>query len=117
MNIIRTYPQPDSPKLHLGARERALNTFKYLLDMEPEVAMQHPRFAVMVHAFEQSEKRGWNKAADCCQDVLFRPQYVELDPSYCDELSKTLPGGEVRVRKFENVTPDTELGIADVGGP
>jgi hypothetical protein len=51
--LSRTYPQPDSPAPNLGARERALAVFKYLLDLEPEVAKDHPLFACIVHAFDQ----------------------------------------------------------------
>jgi hypothetical protein len=59
MRITRTYPQPDSPEPHIGPRERALAVFKYLLDLEPEAAKDHPMFACIVHAFQQAEQRGW----------------------------------------------------------
>ncbi len=62
MKIHRTYPQPDSPQPHLGPRERAMAVYKYLLDLEPEVALHHPRFPLMVAAFEQAERVGWNRA-------------------------------------------------------
>ena len=55
MRIKRTYPQPDSPEPHLGARERALAVFKYLLDLEPEAAALHPMFACIVHSYRQAE--------------------------------------------------------------
>lgn len=46
MKITRTYPQPDSPSEHLGARERALATLKYVVGLEPEVVNQrHPSFS------------------------------------------------------------------------
>jgi hypothetical protein len=60
MMISRTYPQPDSPEPHLGPRERALAVFKYLLDIEPEVAKDHPLFACIKHAFEQAEQTGFD---------------------------------------------------------
>ena len=59
MRISRTYPQPDSPEPHLGPRERALAVFKYLLDLEPEVAVMHSMFACVEHAFQQAAHRGW----------------------------------------------------------
>ncbi len=62
MKISRTYPQPDSPQPHIGSRERALAVFKYVLGIEPEAAAKHEHFALVVHAFEQAEKVGWNKA-------------------------------------------------------
>ena len=90
MKITRTYPQPDSPKPHLGARERAMAVYKYLMGLEPEAAIKHERFAVIVHAFEQSERKGWNAAglhfANTGGGV---PLTKELDNSYCDELSST----------------------------
>lgn len=57
MKIKRSYPQPDSPEPHLGARERAFAVFKYLLDLEPEAAVKHALFACIVHAFEQHASR------------------------------------------------------------
>lgn len=58
MKITRTYPQPDSNLSNIGPRERAMAVFKYLLDIEPEAATQHPLFACIVHSYEQSEQRG-----------------------------------------------------------
>lgn len=57
MKIHRTYPQPDAPGIHLGPRERALNVFKYLLDMEPEEACKHPLFRCIEHAFVQCHRQ------------------------------------------------------------
>lgn len=54
MRIKRTYPQPDSPAPNIGPRERALAVFKYLLNLEPEVAKEHQLFACIKHAFEQA---------------------------------------------------------------
>lgn len=51
--IKRTYPTPDTNRPNCGPRERALAVFKYLLDIEPEDAKQHPRFQMIVNAFEQ----------------------------------------------------------------
>ena len=64
MKINRTYPQPDSPQPNIGPRERALAVYKYLLDLEPEVAARHPRFALIVAAFDQAERVGWNRACE-----------------------------------------------------
>lgn len=50
--MTRTYPQPDSPLAHIGPHERALAVFKYLLDLEPEVAKGHKLFACIVNAFD-----------------------------------------------------------------
>lgn len=61
MQISRTYPPPDSPREDLGPRERAMAVFKYLLDMEPEAAIKHSRFALLVHAFEQEARRQLRK--------------------------------------------------------
>jgi len=55
--IRRTYPAPDSPADHLGARERAMAVFKYLLDIEPERATKHPLFWCIKAAFEQHARR------------------------------------------------------------
>lgn len=56
MKLRRTYPQPDSPEPHIGARERALAVFKYLLDLEPEQAKDHPMFACIVHSYQQAAR-------------------------------------------------------------
>lgn len=58
MKLTRTYPQPDSDLPHIGPRERAMAVFKYLLNLEPEAAVQHPLFECIVHSYEQSENRG-----------------------------------------------------------
>ena len=89
MRISRTYPQPDSPEPHLGPRERALAVFKYLLDLEPEVAKDHPMFACVVHAFEQARRTG---LAD------ERPSYLPLPPSLVPMLtsSRTFEADERR---------------------
>jgi len=68
--IRRSYPQPDSPAPHLGARERALAVFKYLLDLEPEAAAKHPLFACVVHSYEQHVKRE--------QDRTLNPSLVPM---------------------------------------
>jgi len=73
MKITRTYPQPDSPAPHLGARERAMAVYKYLLDIEPEAAVKHPLFACIVHAFEQVRLQ----ELDCwVSGIEFRPSLV-----------------------------------------
>jgi hypothetical protein len=105
MNIHRTYPQPDSPRPNLGPRERAMAVFKYLLDLEPGEAIAHPRFAVIVHAFEQSGRQGWNALFQflrASKEEGKRETYGEkaLDPSYCDELSGTTDVGPARTRLF-----------------
>jgi len=64
MKIRRTYPQPDSPQPHIGPRERALAVLKYLSNIEPEDAVKHEKFELLVAAFEQAERVGWNKACD-----------------------------------------------------
>lgn len=71
--IRRTYPQPDSPQGNLGARERALAVFKYLLNLEPEVAKDHPLFSCVVHAFEQHATKCYLEERGCC--------YGDLEPS------------------------------------
>jgi hypothetical protein len=67
MNIIRSYPQPDSPNDNIRPRERALAVFKYLLDIEPEQALVHLKYQLIKAAFEQegimSTRRWW---ADIC---------------------------------------------------
>lgn len=57
VTLKRTYPQPDSPARNIGPRERALAVFKYLLDLEPEAAKDHPLFACIVHSYEQAIAR------------------------------------------------------------
>jgi hypothetical protein len=116
VNILRTYPQPDSPAPHLRARERAMAVYKYLMDLEPGEATKHPRFAVIVHAFEQSERKGWNEAglhfANTGGGI---PLTKELDKSYCDELSQRIEMGEVvidtRPRELPPNDPFTPDGI------
>lgn len=71
MKIQRTYPQPDSPEPHLGARERALAVFKYLLDLEPEQAVKHPLFPCIEHSYQQAQLRGYA----VCQAT---PEYAGL---------------------------------------
>lgn len=67
MRIRRTYPQPDSTAPHLGPRERALAVYKYLLNLEPEQAVEHELFPVIVHAFEVAEWRGFD---GCCERLM-----------------------------------------------
>ena len=64
MKIQRTYPQPDSPQPNIGPRERAMAVLKYLLDIEPEVAIKHHVFPLLVASYEQSQTQGWNLACD-----------------------------------------------------
>ena len=85
MKITRTYPQPDSPSPHLGARERALAVFKYLLDLEPEAAIGHPLFACIVHSYEQVAVKCFEKAMAFEEGRQPRP----LGPSVIAELSST----------------------------
>jgi hypothetical protein len=56
MKVKRTYPTPDTARDNCGPRERALATFKYLLGLEPEEAIKHHRFDLMVNAFRQQER-------------------------------------------------------------
>lgn len=88
MNVIRTYPQPDSPAPHIGPRERALAVFKYLLCLEPEAAIMHPLFAVIVHAFEQSEARGWNMLHKMLEDPKGFST-APIEPSFCDQITSS----------------------------
>lgn len=55
--ITRTYPQPDSPAPQIGPRERAMAVYKYLLNIEPEQATEHPLFNVIEHAFVQQGRK------------------------------------------------------------
>lgn len=108
MNILRTYPQPDSPRPNIGPRERAMAVLKYLVDMEPGDAIKHHVFPLLVHAFEQSERRGWNDCVKAVRaeeqgDVVIAddlPALKELQPSLCEELSKSIEGTAPRVRLF-----------------
>jgi hypothetical protein len=77
--VHRTYPQPDSPAVHLGPRERALAVFKYLQDLEPEAAIKHPLFKCIEHAFAQAERKGSD------------PDGLTLKPSVVPELSGPVP--------------------------
>jgi len=61
MKLRRTYPQPDSDRPNIRPRERALAVFKYLLNLEPEAAVNHELFTVIVHSYEQERTRGWNE--------------------------------------------------------
>lgn len=72
---IRTYPTPDSPKLGTSPRNRALATFKYLLNLEPEQAKDHPLFKCIEHAFKQE--------GDARMDLAPGP----LDDSFIKELA------------------------------
>lgn len=107
MNILRTYPQPDSPAPHLRSRERAMAVFKYLLNMEPGAAVKHERFAVIEHAFEQSERRGWN-ACNRAYDVG-EPPDKSLEPSLCEELSQRIELGEVTIDTSPRPIPPTDF--------
>lgn len=81
-NITRTYPQPDSPAPQIGPRERAMAVYKYLLNIEPEQATEHPLFRVIEHAFIQAGHQDVNEAED-------RPRDMELAPSLIEELKST----------------------------
>lgn len=50
--ITRTYPTPDDERPHIGPRERAMAVFKYLLNLEPEVAIRDSRFSALVEMFQ-----------------------------------------------------------------
>lgn len=71
MKVTRTYPQPDSPQMNIGPRERALAVFKYLLKLEPEEATKHPLFACIVHSYEQAISMAGDRRA-------LSPSLVEL---------------------------------------
>lgn len=70
MRITRTYPQPDSPQPFIGPRERALAVFKYLMDLEPEAAVQHPRFELIVAAFKQAGVQAIRSWADTTETTV-----------------------------------------------
>lgn len=84
MRVTRTYPQPDSPKPNIGPRERALAVFKYLLNMEPEDAVKHPRFVLIVAAFTQEGNVRLNRFAHSAQNTL--KHLPKIEESIADEL-------------------------------
>jgi len=97
MKIQRTYPQPDSPAENIGARERAMAVFKYLLDLEPGDAVRHPRFDLIRHAFEQHGRAGikaWNAIPGNFNT------YPTLDESYCEPLTSSQEVGPAQVKPF-----------------
>jgi hypothetical protein len=58
--MIRTYPLPDKPGL--GARARAMAVYKLLLNMEPEQAVKHKDFAMIVQGFAQAASEGMEES-------------------------------------------------------
>lgn len=80
-NITRTYPQPDSPAPQIGPRERAMAVYKYLLNIEPEQATEHPLFKVIEHAFRQERQ--------CGIDLGQGNDDMPLTPSLIPELKST----------------------------
>lgn len=64
MKIQRTYPQPDSPQPNIGPRERAMAVLKYLLDIEPEDAVRHHGFPLLVASYEQAGRAAIRKWAN-----------------------------------------------------
>lgn len=104
MQINRTYPQPDSPREHLGPRERALNLFKYLMGIEPEEAKDHPRFELVVNAFENARRAGMRQVPGMQRDaeqVFLEPDdVIEMRPSLVEELSGSKTIDDARIRRF-----------------
>lgn len=93
--IQRTYPQPDSPAANMGPRERALAVYKYLMDLEPEAAVKHPLFDVIVHAFTQAGTAATRKWAT--ETVIFVP-YGEFDEQNSSPAEEA--GGEASLPKM-----------------
>lgn len=87
MIVGRSYPQPDSPAPNIGARERALAVFKYLLDLEPEAAVRHPMFACIQNAFSQEEIHGWNLCLSVIDSLSERPVPVVMGSSLVPMIS------------------------------
>lgn len=104
MKITRTYPQPDSPRPHIGPRERAMAVYKYLAGVEPEAAIAHPLFAVVAHAFEQAERAGWNAATRALD--THEPVPKEMQPSLCEELSSSFEAVARPLPQAEGFAPD-----------
>ena len=104
MKITRTYPQPDSPAPHIGPRERAMAVFKYLLDLEPEAAVKHERFNVIVHAFAQEHCTGWNSAIEELGDTeVDAIEYKPLTESLCEQIAtvrEVLPAEIVPIQRL-----------------
>lgn len=99
-SIQRTYPQPDSPREDLGPRLRALNLFKYLLGIEPEEAKDHPRFEMVVNAFENQRRSGARQIIfdqTARQQVILDDEVPAMLPSVAEELSTVIPA---EVRRF-----------------
>lgn len=88
MKVFRTYPQPDSPNENIRARERALAVFKYLLDMEPELARVHPKYALIKAAFEQegimATRRWFDEAGIAGAGSVGTEQLPQPRPSIAD---------------------------------
>jgi hypothetical protein len=123
MRMTRTYPTPDSNRESVGPRERAMAVYKYLLDVEPENAVRDPQFALIVHAFEQENRRGQRTAMmrfDGAVERLpawgrsvFRRLFPKLDPAFDmptlapslveGELTKTFDQGPATVRPFKSM--------------
>ena len=107
MRLIRTYPQPDSPDLHIGPRERALAVFKYLLDMEPEVAKDHPLFACIEHAFVQVQIATRN-------DLVDRWENIEKGYDHPGDLQEK-PSLVPMLTSERTIEPDARRFVADEG--
>lgn len=91
MRVNRNYPTPDTKRPNCGPRERALATFKYLLGLEPEKAVEHPRFDLMVNAFEQQARaaiRKFIRDNDCVEPL---PATSDKPAEYCIDKWVKLP--------------------------
>lgn len=72
--LSRTYPQPDSGAPNIGPRERALAVFKYLLDIEPEVAIKHARFLYVEELY-----KSFAKEPHYCAEAVFYVLNLTMD--------------------------------------
>lgn len=60
MKAIREYPRPDDDRPNMNPRFRAMAVLKLLLDLEPEEAIKHDDFDVIVRGFEMERKGGYD---------------------------------------------------------
>lgn len=91
LTIKCTYPTPDSARENCGPRERALAVFRYLMDLEPEEAAKHPRFHLIVNAFQQQSIMALRRVSAAMDEVAaatgVRPNVIAV----CEPLEPLEP--------------------------
>lgn len=101
MRMTRTYPRPDEPSANLGPRERALAVYKYLADVEPEQAVKHPLFAVIVHAFEQTAILAIRKFLDEEGLLELVDEMPEASDSVCEPVGPRTVEMDAVMRRYK----------------